>query len=225
MLAGIKPNELVKKDLERVGIAYKIVAAWPKIDRRLRDVLASLVEMSKNQCKRPAGSLVVLFLKTLERAALQRVLLHVVDAPFDLPFVPGRARLRRQHDRSVVLTKTAELWIQFRVVPIGLDHSRLEVIRHERFRDSAEVTKRVLDAPDEVLGRLAKHRLAIALARVTQHDSQYMSPPPLAILADDRCARAEVNLSICASSPAATSMRRKGSGCTWFNLATYRRTL
>ena len=85
---------------------------------------------------------------------------------------------------------------ELRIKPVGLDDGCLEVVDHERVSDTTEVLEGVLKATNEVVGRLCKHSLAVALAGMREHDPQDVRSPPLAIATDDGSPRAEVNLSL-----------------------------
>ena len=76
--------------------------------------------------------------------------------------------------------------VQVRIVPIGTDDSRLEIIDHHRGRDSSKMPKRVLQGADEGLRILPPHRFAIAFARAAQHAAQQMRPAPSAVFHDPR---------------------------------------
>ena len=85
--------------------------------------------------------------------------------------------------------------MNFRIVPIGAGNGRLEIIDHQRLGHAAKIVKGVFQHRDEGVGRLAIDRFAVALARMREHDPQHPRPTPLAIGADDRRARAKVDLS------------------------------
>jgi hypothetical protein len=53
---------------------------------------------------------------------------------------------------------------ELRIKPVGLDDGCLEVVDHERVSDTTEVLEGVLKAADEVVSRLCKYSLAVALA-------------------------------------------------------------
>lgn len=61
-------------------------------------------------------------------------------------------------------------------------------------RNAAEVFERILEASDEVVGQLREHHLAVALARMGEHDPQDMRSTSPAITSDDRSTRSEVDL-------------------------------
>jgi hypothetical protein len=52
----------------------------------------------------------------------------------------------------------------------------------------------VLQATDKVVGRLTVDRLAVRLARVQQHEPEYVRLPPLAVHGDDRRTDTEIDL-------------------------------
>src|ERR1700719_5321430 len=57
----------------------------------------------------PMRKMVILFLKTLELAALESILLNVIDASFYLAFMPWHVRLRGQDHDAVVPAKRRHL--------------------------------------------------------------------------------------------------------------------
>ena len=129
--------------------------------------------------------------------ALERVVLHILHARFDLPFVPGHCRLGRQDHRAVMAGELLQLGIEFRIVPVRMQHPRLQIVDDHRRRHPAKVPERVFQAPDEALGRLPPHRLAVALARMTQHTTEQMRSAALAVLDHPR-PLAEIHLQLLA---------------------------
>ena len=63
-------------------------------------------------------------------------------------------------------------------------------------RNPAEVAKRVLQSPYEALGILAKHRLAVALARKGQSNAKQLGSFEATVLALDQHHRSVVDLSL-----------------------------
>jgi hypothetical protein len=63
-------------------------------------------------------------------------------------------------------------------------------------RHAAEVPEGVLQATQELISRLARDSLAVALARVAEHDAEDVRAPPTAVGQDQGRARAEVNLGL-----------------------------
>ena len=74
----------------------------------------------------PLGQEQVLLGEGAERAALQGIILRVLYAGFNLPFVLRSRRLRRQHDRAVMLGKARHPRIEVRIEPVGVEDRRLE---------------------------------------------------------------------------------------------------
>ena len=110
-----------------------------------------------------------------------------------------------------MFTEALQLRIQVGIVPIGLQHGRFEVVRHERLGNAAEMTERILKTLNEVVGRLSKDRFAVRLARMTQDDAEdvrFRRRPSESITG------APLPKSTCASWPGSDSMRRKGKGET-----------
>lgn len=67
---------------------------------------------------------------------------------------------------GVVLTELPDLRIELRIKPIHPDHGCLEVVDDQGFGHATEMAEAVFQAANELLGRLAPHHLAVALARV-----------------------------------------------------------
>jgi len=69
-------------------------------------------------------------------------------------FVFRLARLRRQDHRAIVLGERLQLGMHFGIVPVGSGDSRFGIVDDESLGRAAEVVNCVLDAGDEVVGRL-----------------------------------------------------------------------
>jgi len=108
--------------------------------------------------------------------------------------MPWCSGLRRQHDGAVVATEVGKLGVQFRIKPISLQHAGLEVVDDNRARHTAEVLQSVLEGPQEVIRRLREDGLAVASARVGEHDPQDVRLTAAAVGPDHRRSRAEVDL-------------------------------
>jgi hypothetical protein len=91
-----------------------------------------------------------------------------------------------------------EFRVHRRVIPIRLDHRRLEVVEIEQTRHPAEMAHGVFDHPQERLGVLAQHHLAVALARVAQHRTEQPRPPGFSASLDERRAEPEIHLQLLA---------------------------
>lgn len=146
----------------------------------------------------PPGQKRVLLGQAGERAALEGVGLGVFYACLDLALVPRHRRLRRQQRGAVMLAKGAELWVELRIEPVGLEHRGFQVVRHERGGDAAKVSKGVLQTTNERLGVLSPHDLAVALARVTEHGAEKVRPAAPPALLGDPGTLAEVDLHLLA---------------------------
>jgi len=114
----------------------------------------------------PLHEVIVLSAKARKLPALEGVLLHVVDATLDLALVPRCSRLRGEYDGAVVAAEVLELRVEFGIEPVGFQYPGLEVVDDERAGHAAEVFERVLQAPNEVIGRLREDGLAVASTRV-----------------------------------------------------------
>ena len=114
----------------------------------------------------PRLEILVLLRQVLERATLEGVVLNVGDAAFGLSLVPGRPRLRGEYDRTVVAAEVGELGVDLGIEPVGLENCCLEVVDDECSGNAAEVFEGVLNAMQEVIGRLRKDRFAVGLPRM-----------------------------------------------------------
>ena len=144
----------------------------------------------------PLLEVAVLLGQTAELAALERVVLAILDAGLDLALVPGHARLGGQDERPVVGGELGQLGVEIRFIPIGLEHAGLEVVDHHLERHAAQGAKAVLQATDEGLGVLLPDHLAVALARMTQDRPEQMGPATLAVLIDHPRALTEIDLQL-----------------------------
>lgn len=98
-----------------------------------------------------------------------------------LALVLGFRRPRRQQRRAVMRAKLPQLRIEFRIKPIGLDHRRFQVVRHDRRRHSAEGVERVLQATDHRLRVLPPDHFAVAFTRVREHGAEQMRSATAAV--------------------------------------------
>ena len=156
----------------------------------------------------PVEQEAVLFLQAGESSPLERVVLNVIDALLDLPFVARCVRPRRPEYQAIMLSKGLDLGVELRFEPVGLFHRGAEIIQNQASWRSAEMAESTLDAAEEVVGGLTVDNLAVSLSGVRQHDAEDMSFTALAVGADDRCAGAEVDLGLIAG-PALESAERE----------------
>ena len=143
--------------------------------------------------------MIVLRFQAWETMPLQSVVLDIAHAAFNLPLVPGRARLRGQDHHAVVLAEGLDLGIEVRVVPVRLLDRRLEVVDHQDLRHAAEMPEGVFNAANEIFGGLAIDRLGVSLAAVREHDAKDVRLPPLAIGQLNPCPGTEIDLGLLAS--------------------------
>ena len=88
--------------------------------------------------------------------------------------------------------------MDFRIVPVGPRHGRLEIVDHQSLRHAAEMTEGILQARDERFRGLMPHRLAIRLPAVAQHDAEDPRAADLAVGHANRRPGAEVHLGLLA---------------------------
>ena len=82
--------------------------------------------------------------RRFEALAMQRRLLRVADAGFDLALAIGIADAARQADDAVVREHVAVERIERRLVDIGREHALFEIVEDDRPRGPAETAKRAL---------------------------------------------------------------------------------
>ncbi|HUY88365.1 MAG TPA: hypothetical protein VMV10_06500 [Pirellulales bacterium] len=188
--------------------------------RRTFDFLKDLADLSLRRAMNPRvgdGRFPMfqeslLFVEAGERAAFQGVVFDVLDSRLDLPLVPGHVGPGRQDQRAVVPAERLHLRREFGIEPVGMRDGRLQVVDHQRLGRAAKMSEGVLQATDEIFRRLAKRRFAVALPRMAEHDAEDIRLAPLALGADDRRARAEVDLGLFARRRFQTTERRDGRG-------------
>jgi hypothetical protein len=95
---------------------------------------------------------------------------------------------------TVVTGELDELWVEFGIVPVGLESGRLEVVEVEGPRDPADGAEGILQGPEEGFGVLVKDRLAVGLAGEAQDDAEDPGATLASIVAGDRCTEAKVEL-------------------------------
>jgi len=110
-----------------------------------------------------------------------------------------------------------------RIIPIRLDHRRLEVVEIEQARHPAEMAHGVFKHPQEGLGVLAQHRLAVALARVAQNRPEQPGAPGLPIGLHQRRAEPEIHLHLLARLALDAPHAGRFSGLEFGHVAPHRR--
>jgi len=99
---------------------------------------------------------------------------------------------------TVVTGELDELWVEFGIVPVGLEDGGLEVVEVEGPRNPVEGPEGVLQGSQEGFGVLMQDRLAVGLAGEAQDDAEDPGATLASIVAGDRCTEAEVDLSLLA---------------------------
>lgn len=141
----------------------------------------------------------VLLAQAPEQATLERVVLDVIDAALHLALVLRVVRARGDDDRAVVPGELLHLGVQLGIEPVGVPDGGLQVVDPETGGDASERPERVLQAPDERLGRLARDGLAVALPGEAQRHPQNVRPPsPARLPLQDGRPLAEVHLRLLA---------------------------
>lgn len=142
----------------------------------------------------PVAEVLILLGQADERVALQGIVLDVIDPLFHLALVPRHPRLGRQNHRPVVLTEGLDFRVHLRIVPVRPTDGRLEIVDHGRLGNPAKGPEGVLQAAEEVLGRLMVNHLAVRLSRETQDDPEDITAATFAVRPQNRRPDAEVHL-------------------------------
>jgi len=178
-------------------------ARWQRPQQRLFDRLEELADLLADRSvdagvgngPLPLEQMLVLFGQAAKRASLDRVVLRILDPSLDLGLVTGHGGPGREDDRTVVLRQLLELGVEPGVIKVGIDHPRLEVVDHDGGGNAPEGSEGVFEVPDEVLGRLPRCGLGVALAGVAQDSAKQMRAAPLA-LHEDPSSLPEVDLEL-----------------------------
>src|SRR5258705_294537 len=120
----------------------------------------------------PVGQKMVLRRQTLKAPSLDCIVLRILDPGFHLALVSRHRWLGRQNHGAVMASKLLQLGVNLRIVPIGLDHARLEVVDDNGGWNPAQIPKGIFQTSDEALSSLAPHRLAVTLARMAQYPAK-----------------------------------------------------
>lgn len=83
--------------------------------------------------------------------------------------------------------------MEFRIIPIGLEHARLEVVRNDGGRNPAKITEGIFQTAQEAFTGLPPDHFAISLARIREHRPKQMGATALVIF-DHPGALAEIHL-------------------------------
>ena len=94
--------------------------------------------------------------------------------------------------------KRRQLRVELRIVPVRMQHRRLQIVRDRADGHPAEVAERVFQTPQEGLRLLIKSRLAVALARAAQHGAKDVRTPASARFIDDPRAGPKIHLQLLA---------------------------
>ena len=76
--------------------------------------------------------------------------------------------------------KIFELGVELRIIPVGLDHPRLQIVDDHGGRDATKVPERIFQTAQETLAGLSPDHFAVTLARMTQHRPKQMRASALA---------------------------------------------
>ena len=128
----------------------------------------------------PFGKKQILFGQTRKAAALERVVLGKLHARLDLALVSRHRRARWQHGRAVMLAELRHLRVEFGIIPVRPRHGGAQIINDQSFGNATKIAKGIFQAPDEALGRLSPHYLAVSLSGMTQNDPKQVRPLALA---------------------------------------------
>ena len=115
---------------------------------------------------------------------MERRLLRVADAGFDLALAIGIADAARQADHAVVREHVAIERIERRLVDIGREHALFEIVEDDRPRRAAETPKRALVELGPRLRARLPGQQPHRFPRVRERQDKEPRPPVLARLAD-----------------------------------------
>ena len=128
----------------------------------------------------PAIEIRLRLLEALEALPVQRRLLRVADARFDLALAIGIADAARQADHAVVREHVAIERIERRLVDVGREHALFEIVEDDGPRRSAEPAKRALmELGPRLRARLPRQQ-AHGFARVRERQDKQPRSPVLA---------------------------------------------
>ena len=111
-------------------------------------------------------------LERLEAQALQRRLLRVADAGFDLPFAIGIAHAARQRDDAVMREHVAIERIERRIVNIRGEDALAKIVEHDDLDRAAEPAKRAFVQLRPDLRARSPRQQPHRLARVAQSEHE-----------------------------------------------------
>ena len=92
----------------------------------------------------------VFFTQRLEASSLQSIGAHVSDPALHFPFVLRRPGTTRNDMQAVVATKVSQLRIDFRIKPVGLEHSGFKVVQIQQQGHPAKAAQPVFQTPQKV---------------------------------------------------------------------------
>ena len=118
--------------------------------------------------------------KTLEALPMERRLLRVADARFDLSLPIGIADATRQADHAVVREHVAIQRIERRLVDVGREHALFEVIEDDGPWRAPEAPKRALVELRPRLRTRLPRQQPHGFARVREGQDKEPRPPVLA---------------------------------------------
>ena len=134
------PEAVIAKGLDRQRLER-----GPLLGKHGSDLaLGRAVDAGVRPVRLPAIEIRLRLLQALEALAVERRLLRVADARFDLALAIGIADAARQADHAVVREDVAIQRIQRRLVDIRRQHAFFEIVEDDRPRRAAETPKRAL---------------------------------------------------------------------------------
>ena len=84
------------------------------------------------------------------------------------------AHTGRKYGTAVMLGKGGKVLVDYRLVTVAACHGRLQVVRHDGHRHTAEEMQRILTRPDQVLLALRPRCLAVGVVAARQDGDKHL---------------------------------------------------
>ena len=159
---------VIAKRLERQRAERGLLLGKHRGDLALRRAVDARV----GPARLPAIEIRLRRLERLEAQAVQRRLLRVADAGFDLAFAIGIADATRQRDDAVVREHVAIERIERGIVDVGREDAFFEIVEDDDAHRAAEATKRALVQLGPDLRARPPHEQPHRFARVAEREDE-----------------------------------------------------
>ena len=144
----------------------------------------------------PVLQMTVLLSQRVKLIAGKSVILDIFHPAFDFTLVTGSIGPGRQDDCTVMAGKCQEFGMDLRIIPVGMDNRRLEIIDDDRLRHTAEIPKGILQASDEGLGVLMPDDFTVSLAGEAQNYPKDVRTPLFPVGKHYRSTFTEIDLNL-----------------------------